>query len=169
MYQPWCKWFSLASCCPYLATFNISPNNKMKANSNDQGTEEELFATSGGQIWLINEAFYPMSSSSEWRQERFGGRKSPRDCGIAHLAIQDDACGQKTIRNAQLKHWREREIDWGLCWERHRWCKKASRRRRYSGSARAARYNECWIHWIDDQRAQNDCWGDDGCYRRQSE
>jgi hypothetical protein len=44
----------LPPCGPYLATSKISPNNKVNARYNGQCSENELFATSGGQIWQIN-------------------------------------------------------------------------------------------------------------------
>jgi len=89
---------------------------------------------------------------------------------LGHCAAWDpiEACGRETTRNALLTQWREREMDWGLCWERNRWGKKASWRRRGSGSARAGRYDACWDRAIDVQRAQKDIWGDAGCYWRQS-
>jgi len=43
-------------------------------------------------------------------------------------------------------------MDWGLCQERNRWGKKASWRRRGSGSRRAGRYDACWNHGIDVHR-----------------
>ena len=104
-----------------------------------------------------------MKARAAWRQkesERWG-----------HCAAWDpkEACSAETTRNTLLKQWRNRKMDWGLCWERDRWGRKASWRRRGCGSARAGRYGECWNLGIDVQRARKDFWGDDGCYGRQSE
>jgi len=167
MYQPWHKSRSLPPYCQYLATSNILPNNKVSANYNGHCSEKDLFASSDLQIRQINNAVHPLTSSSEWRQERLGGRKSPSPWCNAQLEIQKEACGRETTRNALLKQWRECEIDWGLCWERNCCSKKASWRCRGSGPARAERYEACWNHGIDNQRAWKDFWGDDGCYRRQ--
>jgi len=45
-------------------------------------------------------------------------------------------------------------MDWGFSWERDRRGTKGSWRRRSSGSARAGRYEVCWNHGIDKQRAR---------------
>jgi len=108
-------------------------------------------------------------SSCEWREERLGSSESLSTWGIAQLEIQKVACGGDTTRNAVLKQWREREMDWRLCWERNPQGKEASWRRRGSGSARTGRYDACWNRVIDVQRPQKDVCGDAGCYRRQSE
>jgi len=100
---------------------------------------------------------------------RLGSRDSPTTWGIAQLEIQKEAWGGETTRNALLKQWREREMDWGLCWERNRWGKKPSWRHRGSGSARAGQYDACWNRAIDVQIARTDVWRDTGCYRSQSE
>jgi len=94
------------------------PNNKVNTNYNGQCSEKEHFVTSGGQIWLINKAVHPMTSSRESRQVQLGSRKSPSPWGIAQLAIQKEPCGWQTTRNSLLRQWTEREMDWGLCWER---------------------------------------------------
>jgi len=130
MYQPWHKRRSVPPYYPYLATSSKSPNNKVNANYNSQWSRKGHFATSSGQIWQIDKAVHTTTSSSEWRQERLGSRKCPSLWGIVQHAIQKEACGQVTKRNAILMQWRERIMDRGLCWERNRWGKKASWRRR---------------------------------------
>jgi len=42
MYQPWHERCSLPPYCPYLATSNISPNNKVKANNHGQCSEKNF-------------------------------------------------------------------------------------------------------------------------------
>jgi hypothetical protein len=51
--------------CPYLATCNISPNNKVNTNYNGQWPEKELFATSGREIRPIDKVVNSTMSSSE--------------------------------------------------------------------------------------------------------
>jgi len=68
---------------------------------------KEPFATSSRQILQIDNAFHAMTSSREWLQEQRGSRKSPSPWGTAQLAIQIEACGRETTRNAHLKQWRE--------------------------------------------------------------
>jgi len=57
------------------------------------------------------------SASAQW-YAGFGGRDSPIHWGIAQLEIQKEACANDTMSCALLNQWREREMDWGLCWER---------------------------------------------------
>jgi len=102
-------------------------------------------------------------------QRRHEGIKARADRGIAQLAIQKEACGQETKKHKLLKQWREKQMDWWLCWERNRWGKKASWRRRGSDQAAAGRYRGSWKLRIDDQCAQKNIFWDDGCYRRESE
>jgi len=154
MYQPWHKRCSLPPYCPYLATSNISPNNKVNANYNGQCCEKELFTTTGGQPWHFNQAVHPTTSSNEWRQERLGSRESPNPWVFAQIVIQNEACGRETMTNPHLNQWRERKMDWRLCWERDRSGKKESWRRRGSDSARAGWYKESWQHRIGKQRTQ---------------
>jgi len=45
-------------------------------------------------------------------------------------------------------------MDWGFCWKRDRWGKKASWRRIGSGSTRAGRYDARWTRGIDIQKAR---------------
>jgi len=168
MYQPGHKRHSLHPYCPHLATSNISPNNKVNANYNGQGSEKGLFASSGGQIWQIDKEVYQTTSSSEWWQERLGGRQSLSPCSIVHLKIQRDDCGRETSRKALLKQWCQTEMVLGLCWERNCWGMKASGSHRGRSAARATRYEPCWNRRIDDIRARNDFWGDDGCIGRLS-
>ena len=47
-YEPWHKRLSFPPCGPYLATSNISPNNKVNTRYNGQCSETELFSTSSG-------------------------------------------------------------------------------------------------------------------------
>jgi hypothetical protein len=49
-YQPQHKRHSLPPYCPYLATFNFSPNNKVNAKYNGQCSEKELFTTLSRQM-----------------------------------------------------------------------------------------------------------------------
>jgi len=60
-------------------------------------------------------------SSSEWRQEQLGSRMSTSPWDIVQFAIQNEACGWERTRNALFKQRREREMDWGLCWDRNHW------------------------------------------------
>jgi hypothetical protein len=101
----------LPPCGLFLATSNISPNNKVNTRYNGQFSEKEPFATSGGQIWQIKKAFHMTTSSGEKWKECIGGSKGPRVGSIAQLMIQKEACGGKTIGNALLKQRREREMD----------------------------------------------------------
>jgi len=155
--------------CPYLATSNISPNKKVNTNYNRQCSEKELFATSGWQIWQIDTVDYPATSWSEWRQVRLGCGKSPSLWGIGKLELQKESHDKETLRNPRPKQWRERPMDWGLCWGKNHWGKQASWRRRGSGSTRVGWYEACWNCGIDEQRAQRLYWGDEGCFWRQSE
>jgi len=72
-------------------------------NYNGQGSEKELFATSGWQKQEINKAVNPTTSSSETRQERLLGREGPSPWGIAQVEMQKEVCGGETNRNALLK------------------------------------------------------------------
>jgi len=65
-------------------------------NTNGHCFEKERFATTGWQIWIIDEAVQTTMSLSESRQERLGGRKDPSHWSIAQLAIQKEACGGDT-------------------------------------------------------------------------
>jgi len=168
-YQPWHKWRSLPPCGPFLATSNISPNNKVNKRYNGQCSEIKPFATHMGQIWQINKAFHTTTSSGEQRQEWFRGRKGPSFWSIAQLTIQKEACGGETTGNALLKQQRERELDQGLCGVRDRSGRKASSRRRDSDDATAGTYWKCWKGTIDNHKAWNNTWGDVECYRKQSE
>jgi hypothetical protein len=80
------------------------PNNKVHENYNGRCSETELFATSGGQIWPINKAVNPTTSSSEWRQEQLGGRENPSPWSIAQLEIQKEACGGEWRKTHFLSH-----------------------------------------------------------------
>jgi len=64
-YEPWHKWLSLHPCGPYLASSNISPNDKVNTRYNGQCSEKELFSTSGGQICQIDKAVHTSMSSCE--------------------------------------------------------------------------------------------------------
>jgi len=96
-------------------------------------------------------------------------QKESEPLGIAQLATQNKACGRETTWNALLKQWREREMDWGCCWERNRWGKKPSRRCRGSNQAGAGSHRGGWKHRIDDQSAWKYILWDNRCYWRQSE
>jgi len=86
-YQPWHKRRSLPPCGPYLATSNISPNNKVNTRYNGQCSKKEPFATSGGQILQIDNEYHTMKSSSQYSQEWLGGRKGPSVGSSAQLTI----------------------------------------------------------------------------------
>jgi len=58
-------------------------------------------------------------------------------------------------RNALLKEWSKRAMDWELCWERNRWGMKASWRRGGSDQGGAERYWSSWKRGINDHRARN--------------
>jgi len=88
-YQPRNKRCSLPPCGSYLATSNISPNNKVNTRYNGQCSEKELFAISGRQIHQIKEEIHTMMSSSEWRHEWLGSRNGPRVGSIAQLRLDE--------------------------------------------------------------------------------
>ena len=110
-YQPWYKRHSLPPYCPYLATSNISCNNKVNTHDNGQCSEKELLATAGWQIWQNNKPFHTTTSSGKWGQERLGSREPASPWGIMHHAIQKEACRRDAMRNSLLKQWSERQID----------------------------------------------------------
>ena len=139
-YQPWHKRCSFPPCGPFLATSNISPNKEVNTRHNGQCSEKEPFASSGGQIWQIDKAFHPTTSSGESRQEWLGGRKGLSVGRIAQITIQKEACGRETTGNALFKQPRERDMDRGLCGARDRSGKTASSRCRDSDNARAGIY-----------------------------
>jgi len=169
MYEPWHKKLRFPPCGPYLATSNISPNNKVNTRYNGQFSEKALFASSSRQIQQIDKAVHTSTSSSEPRQERLGGRNGPSVGSIARLMIQEEASSGEMSRNALFKQWREREMDRGLSGERNRCGKKASSRRRGSNHARAWWYEYCWKRGSDNQQVRKDFWRDVECYRSQFE
>jgi len=150
MYQPWHKRHSLPPYCPYLERLNISPYNEVNTINNGQGSNKERITTSDGPLWLIHTVVHMTTSSSEWRQEQGRSHKSRSHRCMAQLAIQKEAYGPETMRNALLKQWRERGIDWGLCWETHPWGKKARWSRRVSNWGGAGRCADSWKRAIDD-------------------
>jgi len=144
MYEPWHTRLSLPPSGPNLATSNISPNNKVSTQYNVQCSEIELFSSVGWQIWQIGKAVHLLTSSSEWRQERFRGRTSPSSGSIAQLMIQIATCGTENTRKAHFKQRRQREMYRGLCGEGNSSGNKASSRCRHSDCSRAERYDNCW-------------------------
>jgi len=139
-YQPWHKWRSLPPCGPFLATSNISPNNKVNTRYNGQWFEKEPFATSGRQICQIDKEFHRTTLSGESRQKWLGGTTGPSVGSIAQPTIQIEACSGETTGNALLEQWREREMDRGLCGVTDRSGKTASSRCRDRDNARAGTY-----------------------------
>ena len=169
MYEPWHKRLSSPPCGPYLATSNISRNNKVNTRYNVQCSEKELFCTSGRQIRQIDKEVHTSTSSCEWRQKWPGGRKGPRVGSIAQLAIEKEAFSREDTGNTLFKQWREGEMDRGLCAERDRCGNKVSSRCRASDDARAERYHYCGKRGGDNQQTRNNVWRDVECSRRQSE
>jgi len=154
-YEPWHKRLSLPPCGPYLATSNISPNNKVNTRYNVQCSEKELFCTSCGHLRQIDKAVHMLTSSSKWRQEWLGGRKGPSVGSIAQLTIQKEAFSREKTRNALCsKQWREREMDRGFCEGRNHCGKETSSSCRDSDYARAQRYEYCWKCGSDNQQAR---------------
>jgi len=117
----------------------------------------------------IDQAFNTTTSSPEWRQERFGGRKDPSIGSIAQLTIWKGTFTTDKTRNPLFEHRREREMDGELCGERDPCGKKASLIRRDSNYATVGRYEKCWNGRIANQKACKTIWGDVVFYRRQSE
>ena len=154
-YEPWQNGLSLPPCGPYLATSNISPNNKVNTRYIGQCSEKELFSTSGRQRGQIYKEVYTSTSSCEWQQERPGGRSGPSVGSIAQLVIQKELFSGKMTGNVLFKQPRERDMDQGLCGERDRCRKKASLRRRDSDYARAEWYDYCWERGGDNRKAGN--------------
>jgi len=169
MYKPRHKRHSLPTCGPYLATSDISTNNKVNTWNNGQCSEKRLVSTSFGQIWQTDKAVHTTTSSSEWKQARLGGRNGPSGGSIAQLTIIIEAFGEGLMGNALFKKWRQREMDRGLCGERDHCYKKASSRRRDSDYTRAERYDYCWKRLGDNQKARNNVSRHVEFYRRQSE
>jgi hypothetical protein len=66
LYQPGHKRCSFAPCCPYLATYNISPNNTVNTRHIGQCLEKKPFTNSCRQMCQINKGFHIMTSSSKW-------------------------------------------------------------------------------------------------------
>jgi len=115
-YQPWHKRCSLPQCGEYLATSNISPNNKVNRRYNGQCSKKEPFATSGGQIQQIDKTFHKTTSLSKRRQEWFGGRKDSSVGGIAQLKIQKKLSVEKRrethhLHNKENEEWIEDYVD----------------------------------------------------------
>jgi hypothetical protein len=50
----------------------------------------------------VKKVFHTTMSSSEWRQEQAWCSKRQSLCGIAQLAIQNEACGQSTMRTTHF-------------------------------------------------------------------
>jgi hypothetical protein len=69
--------------CPYLATSNVSPNNKFNTNNMSICSEIELVITSGWQIWSIDKVFHTMMASWQYGPHRLGGRNGLSPWGIA--------------------------------------------------------------------------------------
>jgi len=88
MYQPWHNLHSLPPYCPYLATSNISPYNKVNINYHGQCSEKELFTTSSMQIRQMDKVFYMTTSSSEWREVLPRRIMITSPWGFAQLAIK---------------------------------------------------------------------------------
>jgi len=155
--------------------FSISSNIQQLAQQQSQRklqwsiVPKEQFITSSWGITQINKVVDMTTSSNEWRQERFGSRKSLSHWGIAQLPIRKEASGLESTRYALLTQWRERKVDWGFRWERNRQGKKVSWRGRGSGSATAGGNEESWHRGIDAQRARNELTRDRGSHRRQSD
>ena len=99
-YQPWHKRLSMPPCGPYLATSNISPNNKVNTRYNGLCSVKESFATSGRQIWQIDKALNTTTASRKWWQEWLAGRKCPSIGSIAQITIQKEAFCGETMGNA---------------------------------------------------------------------
>jgi hypothetical protein len=57
----------LPACGPYLAIFNISPNNYLNTKYNSQYSKKEPFTTATGQMWQIRKAMLMTTSSREDR------------------------------------------------------------------------------------------------------
>jgi len=83
-YQPCHIQCSLPPYCPLLATSTISPNNIVNTICNGQWFKTELCATSSWLMLQMKTVFHMTMSSSEWRQDRLGSRKSPSPWGIGH-------------------------------------------------------------------------------------
>ena len=76
--QPQHKTHGLPPCGPYLATYNISPINKVKTKYTCQCSEIEPFATTSRPIRQIDTALHPMKSWRNWRQVQLSSRNGPR-------------------------------------------------------------------------------------------
>jgi len=76
--------------------------NKAKANNNGQCYEKELFFTSSGLMWQINNGDHLTMSSSKWRQARIRSRQSASAWGIVRLLIVEEACNREMTWNALL-------------------------------------------------------------------
>jgi hypothetical protein len=133
----------LPPCGQYLATSNISPDNKVNTKYNSKCFENEPYATSGRQKYLIDEAFHRTTSSGEYCHEWPAGRKGPSVGSIVQLTIQKEACHGALTGIALFTQQREIELDQGLCGARDRRSKKASSRHRDSDDARAGTYGKC--------------------------
>jgi hypothetical protein len=83
---------SLPPCGPYLATRNISPENKFNTTYIGQCFEKQPFATSGSEITPINNLIPTMTScSDQWQSPlRNTNGLSPRT--LRHLTVQIEAC-----------------------------------------------------------------------------
>jgi len=159
--------FILSICCNIQHLTQQRSQSKLQWSKLPHNTFRHIWRadTANWQCGLPNNVIKRKKARADWRQKE----SEPLGYCIGQHEMQNEACVGETTRNASLNQWRDREIVWGLCWERNRRGKKASRRRRGSGSARAEWNEACWNHRIDDQRARQDFWGDDGSYPRQSE
>ena len=157
-YEPWHKWLSLPPCGSYLATSNISPNNKVNTWYNGQCSKQEHSSSSGWQIQQMDNAIHSPRSSSEWRPERLGGRKGPSVGLIAQHMIHKGVCSREKTWNALFKQRIETEMKQGFCGERNPSGKKASSRRRDHDYARAERYDYCRKRGGNNQKAWNNIW-----------
>jgi len=99
-YQPLYKRHSLPPYCPYLATSNISSNNKVNPMYNSQCSDNKLFTAATGEIRPHNTVFHTTTSSSDSWQERLLSSKSLSAWSIVQLVIQKEACSGEMTRNA---------------------------------------------------------------------
>ena len=152
-YQPWHTRRRLPPCSPYLATSNISPNNNVDTRYNGQCSENEPYATTGGQIWQIEEGIHTTTLSSDSTQEWVRGRKGPSIGSIAQFTIQKEAFGGEMTGNTFFKQRWEREMNWGFCGKRDCSGKKASSRCTNSDYAKAGTYKKCWKGTFDNHKA----------------
>jgi len=74
-----------AACLHMVHTLQNPTSLPITVNTkyNGQCCGKDPFPSSGRQIWLIDKAVHPKTSSTGWREERVGDRKGPSPRSIA--------------------------------------------------------------------------------------